>query len=337
MVNLISINQFTSYLKLVFRFIRYNETMKVLVVDDSARLQDSVSSGLLGFGYAVDVVADGTQAITNASSRDYDVIILDLMLPKESSLLVLHEIRELDREVEILILSSRDQIHDRVTALIQGADDYLMKPFSCDDLHARIQSLVRRRINPKLPANDREEAIDSTTHLNRLIQNLLQQCQCDHGEIELVISEIKFSKLLNRVCSKLRKDAEQKEILLQLPAQKLPTLLVDAKWMEHLLANLITNAISSSPLGSEIRIKVQAGAEYCALEIENPMSKSLTGDDLKAMFKDFYNGNNINGNDGPLARFSLVKSYADFMNLKLNVSMESGNLFRIRVSNIKIV
>lgn len=296
-----------------------------------------MSSGLQGFGYAVDVVADGTQAITNASSRDYDVIILDLMLPKESSLLVLHEIRELDREVEILILSSRDQIHDRVTALIQGADDYLVKPFSCDDLHARIQSLVRRRINPKLPADNLEEPIDSTTHLNRLIQNLLQQCQCDQGEFELVISEIKFSRLLNKVCTKLGQDAEQKEIMLQLPAQKLPTLLVDAKWMEHLLANLVTNAISQSPMGSEIRIEVEAGAEYCALEIENPMSKSLTSDELKTMFKNFYNGNNIDDNDGPLARFSLVKSYADLMNLKLNISMQSGNRFRIRVSNIKII
>lgn len=296
-----------------------------------------MSSGLQGFGYAVDVVADGTQAITNASSRDYDVIILDLMLPKESSLLVLHEIRELDREVEILILSSRDQIHDRVTALIQGADDYLVKPFSCDDLHARIQSLVRRRINPKLPADNLEEPIDSTTHLNRLIQNLLQQCQCDQGEFELVISEIKFSRLLNKVCTKLGQDAEQKELMLQLPAQKLPTLLVDAKWMEHLLANLVTNAISQSPMGSEIRIEVEAGAEYCALEIENPMSKSLTSDELKTMFKNFYNGNNIDDNDGPLARFSLVKSYADLMNLKLNISMQSGNRFRIRVSNIKII
>lgn len=296
-----------------------------------------MSSGLQGFGYAVDVVADGSQAITNASNRDYDVIILDLMLPKESSLLVLHEIRELDREVEILILSSRDQIHDRVTALIQGADDYLVKPFSCDDLHARIQSLVRRRINPKLPLDNHEEGIDSTTHLNRLIQNLLQQCQCDQGAFELVISEIKLSKLLNRVCSKLGKDAEQKEILLQLPAQKLPTLLVDVKWMEHLIANLVSNAISHSPLGSEIRIGVQAGAEYCTVEIENPMSKSLTDAELKTMFKDFYNGNCIDGSDGPLAQFSLVKSYADSMNLKLNVSMQSGNRFRIRVSNIKIV
>jgi len=62
-------------------------------------------------------------------------------------------------------------------------------------------------------------------------------------------------------------------------------------------------------------------------KLENSMSKSLTGDELKTMFKDFYNGNNINGNDGPLVRFSLVKSYADFMNLKLTASIENDNRF----------
>ncbi len=120
--------------------------MKVLVVEDSKKLLTPLSAELREFGYEVDVVADAAEAISYASEHSYDIIILDLMLPKESSLLVLHEIRELDREVEILILSTADQIHDRVTALIQGADDYLVKPFSFDDLHTRIQALVKRRV-----------------------------------------------------------------------------------------------------------------------------------------------------------------------------------------------
>jgi len=123
--------------------------MKVLVVEDSANLLTSLSAELKKFGYEVDVVADAAAAISYAAERSYDIIILDLMLPKESSLLVLHEIRELDREVEILILSKRDQIHDRVTALIQGADDYLVHPFSFNDLHERIQSLVKHRASPE--------------------------------------------------------------------------------------------------------------------------------------------------------------------------------------------
>ena len=123
--------------------------MKVLVVEDSAKLLTSLSAELEEIGYSVDVVDDAAAAISCASDHSYDIIILDLMLPKESSLLVLHEIRELDREVEILILSTQNQIHDRVTALIQGADDYMVHPFSINDLHDRIESLVKHRVAPQ--------------------------------------------------------------------------------------------------------------------------------------------------------------------------------------------
>ena len=296
-----------------------------------------MSSGLQTYGYAVDVVTESTEAITCASRRDYDVIILDLMLPKESSLLVLHEIREQNREVEILIVSARDQIHDRVTALIQGADDYLVKPFSCDDLHTRIQSLVRRRINPESSIDDPGDAVDPTTHLNRLIQNLLKMCRCDPGEIELVISEVKLSTLLQNLNSSLAREAAKKDIVLQLPRQKLPTLLVDAKWMEHLLANLLSNAISHSPEKAEIRILFQSGSEFCALEIENRMSKSVTSDELKTMFKNSHQNDVTDREDDSIARLLLAKSYADCMNLKLNLFIEDNNRLRIRVSNIKIV
>lgn len=123
--------------------------MKVLVVEDSAKPLTSLSAELEEFGYLVDVADDAATAISYVSERSYDIIIIDLMLPRESSLLVLHEIRELDREVEILILSTQNQIHDRVTALIQGADDYMVHPFSINDLHDRIQSLVKHRVAPQ--------------------------------------------------------------------------------------------------------------------------------------------------------------------------------------------
>lgn len=127
--------------------------MKVLVVEDSANQMASPGTELKEFGYTVDIVGDAAAAIKNVSNHDYDIIILDLMLPKESSMPILHEIRELDREVEILILSKGDQIHDRVTALIQGADDYMVHPFSSIDLHNRIQSLVKHQVGQE-PVDD---------------------------------------------------------------------------------------------------------------------------------------------------------------------------------------
>lgn len=137
--------------------------MKVLVVEDSAKLMTPLIADLREFGYVVDAVGDAAEAITHASDRDYDIIILDLMLPIESCLLVLHEIRELDREVEILILSTQDQIHDRVTALIQGADDCLVHPFSFSDLHNRIQALVKRKPRPGSPEGYSSHAPDTPT------------------------------------------------------------------------------------------------------------------------------------------------------------------------------
>jgi DNA-binding response OmpR family regulator len=148
--------------------------MKVLVVEHSPESKISLGAGLESLGYAVDVVTDGAEVITFTSCNNYDVIILDLMLPKESSLLALHKIRELDRNVDILILSTPEQIHDRVTALIQGADDYLVKPFSVDDLHASIQSLLRRKVNSEPGRDQVSVTADASTHLNRLIENLLK-------------------------------------------------------------------------------------------------------------------------------------------------------------------
>jgi len=118
--------------------------MKVLLIEDTDEQQSLIGAGLQESGYSVDRVCDGNEAITRATSQAYDLIILDLKLSRDSSLLMLHEIRELNRDVDILILSSREQIPDRVTALIQGADDYLVKPFSADDLLARIETLLNR-------------------------------------------------------------------------------------------------------------------------------------------------------------------------------------------------
>jgi len=181
--------------------------MKILFVEDTSTQQGSLAFDLRRPGYTVDVVNDSDRAIELAASRGYKVIILDLMLPRESSLLVLHEIRESNRDVKILLLSEHDQVHDRVTALIQGANDYLVKPFSFDELHACIQKLLRRKFSQASISETSDLEPDNSEHTNRLIAELLERCTCDHGPIELVISEIKAAALLKRVSFELRKSA----------------------------------------------------------------------------------------------------------------------------------
>ena len=125
--------------------------MKLLIIEDSQRLLRTLGIGLRKLGYAVDLVADGADGLDYARFNEYDVIVLDLMLPSMDGLAVLQRLRALGRKTHILILSAKDQVADRIRGLQLGADDYMVKPFSFDELCARIQTLVRRRYGEKNP------------------------------------------------------------------------------------------------------------------------------------------------------------------------------------------
>ena len=125
--------------------------MKVLLVEDSERLQRSLSTGLQKNGFAVDQAFDGEEALAFLRTNQYDAIILDLMLPKIDGLTVLSKLRGEGKDCHVLILSANDQTEDRVRGLDLGADDYLVKPFSFDELVSRLRALNRRRSGVKNP------------------------------------------------------------------------------------------------------------------------------------------------------------------------------------------
>jgi DNA-binding response OmpR family regulator len=123
----------------------------VLLVEDSKRLQDYVAEGLRQAGFAVDVAGDGEEGQWMAENTDYDVLVLDLMLPKLDGLSVLQRLRDQGSRIHILILTAKDTVDDRVFGLDSGADDYLVKPFAMEELIARVQALVRRSYEVKNP------------------------------------------------------------------------------------------------------------------------------------------------------------------------------------------
>lgn len=125
--------------------------VRILLVEDSQRLQRSLGDGLRRAGYAVDVTGDGREGLRQALSVDYDVIVLDLMLPGLDGLSVLKRLRNEGKNTHVLILTAKDTIEDRVRGLQIGGDDYLIKPFAFEELLARIQALVRRRHEAKNP------------------------------------------------------------------------------------------------------------------------------------------------------------------------------------------
>jgi DNA-binding response OmpR family regulator len=138
--------------------------MKLLLVEDSERLQRSLSTGLKKHGFTVDQAFDGKQALSYTAVNQYDVIVLDLMLPKIDGLTVLSTLRSEGKDCHILILSANDQTEDRVRGLDLGADDYLVKPFAFDELVSRLHALNRRRSGIKNPLIEIEGIkVDSVT------------------------------------------------------------------------------------------------------------------------------------------------------------------------------
>lgn len=118
--------------------------MRILVVEDEKRIADFLGRGLESAGYAVDVAGDGSTAVSMVHATDYDLIILDLMLPDMDGLTVLEKIRNRKSNPPVLILSARGAVDDRVKGLEVGADDYLVKPFAFVELLARVRVLLRR-------------------------------------------------------------------------------------------------------------------------------------------------------------------------------------------------
>lgn len=158
--------------------------MKLLLIEDSVALSTSLKAGLSRLGYTVDVALDGDEGLAFALSYDYDVIVLDLKLPRRDGLSVLAALRAEGCHAQVLILSARDQVEDRIRGLDAGADDYLVKPFDFDELVARIKVLVRRQYGSK----------DTTIDLGSLQINTLAQ-QVWAGETEVILTAAEYRLL----------------------------------------------------------------------------------------------------------------------------------------------
>ncbi|MCG5219658.1 response regulator transcription factor [Streptosporangium sp. KLBMP 9127] len=118
--------------------------MRVLLVEDERRLAELIKGGLAGEGFAVDIAHDGRDGLWMASENTYDVIVLDVMLPRMNGYTVCSRLREAGDWTPIMMLTAKDGVHDEAEALDTGADDYLSKPFSYVVLLARLRALVRR-------------------------------------------------------------------------------------------------------------------------------------------------------------------------------------------------
>ncbi len=126
--------------------------MRLLVVEDDSKIASFLEKGLHEAGFAVDVAKDGVEGLSLALTEPYDAAVIDIMLPGMDGLTLIETLRERKVETPVLILSARQSVDDRVEGLQRGGDDYMVKPFSFNELLARIQALLRRGVKTAEPA-----------------------------------------------------------------------------------------------------------------------------------------------------------------------------------------
>jgi DNA-binding response OmpR family regulator len=124
--------------------------MRILVVEDERKIARFVQKGLKEFGFAVDVIGRGDEALEIILDNPFDAIVLDIMLPGRDGLSILRSLRERSNAIPVLILTARGEICEKVEGLDLGADDYLAKPFAIEELAARLRALIRRQTGENL-------------------------------------------------------------------------------------------------------------------------------------------------------------------------------------------
>ncbi len=162
--------------------------MRILVVEDELGVAQFVKQGLCEAGHAVDVVRDGLDGLSYAQAVNYDVIILDIMLPKMNGLDMLREIRDQRNKTPVLLLTARDGVDDRVQGLDSGADDYLVKPFAFPELLARVRALLRRppmQTNTLLQSADLE--LDTASREVRRAGQIIELSPREFSLLELLL------------------------------------------------------------------------------------------------------------------------------------------------------
>jgi two-component system, OmpR family, response regulator len=180
--------------------------MRILIAEDDAVLADGLSRSLRAGGYAVDVVASGDAADCALAAQGFDLLILDIGLPKLSGLEVLKRLRARNSTLPVLILTAADSVEQRVKGLDLGADDYMAKPFALSELEARARALTRRAAGASQTVlRHGPLALDQVGHVASLNEQVLELSARELGLLEILMQRpgrlVSKEQLVDRLCS----------------------------------------------------------------------------------------------------------------------------------------
>lgn len=158
--------------------------MRILVVEDEKKVAGFIKKGLEEESYAVDVAYDGVEGEYLASTNDYDVVILDIMLPKKNGIEAVRDLRSKNIKTPVLLLTARDTVEDKVKGLNSGADDYLSKPFAFEELLARVRALMRRKDYGLAELKFADLVLDQATRKAKRGDTLIDLTSKEYGLLE---------------------------------------------------------------------------------------------------------------------------------------------------------
>ncbi len=173
--------------------------MRILVVEDDKKVAGFIQQGLQQELHAVDIAHDGEAGASQGENFDYDLVILDLMLPRVPGLEVLRRIRARNSSVPVLILSAKTELEDRVAGLDSGADDYLIKPFAFAELSARVRALLRRANQDDVKLRIADLEMDTSTHIVKRAGKRIELKPKEYALLEFLLRNVNCPDTQNMI------------------------------------------------------------------------------------------------------------------------------------------
>lgn len=292
--------------------------MRILLAEDERSLSRAVIALLEKNNYSADAVYDGQEALEYLEVGNYDALILDLMMPKMDGLTVLRTLREQGNPIPVLILTAKSEVDDKVLGLDTGANDYLTKPFSTQELMARIRAMTRSQAQ----------------RLTALTNDLIYLSRMEEEQPKLQYIDSPISDVVEEMAQSFAAPARSQDKDFQVQVQPMLSFKGDEKGIRQLVSILLDNALKYSPTGGQLALRLEKQGRNLLLTVSNTCAQPMEQDKLPHLFDRFYrtdqSRNSQSGGYG--LGLSIAKSIVSAHKGKLRAESHDGTQLSIQVT-----